>query len=83
MGVGGQRHITASLPQGRDLVPILQKAKWAAGPCGDLPLPGLDPVPSTQWLVAVLSYTELSRLTASRSFESVSHSNSTFLAPFM
>jgi hypothetical protein len=29
MTVGGQRHVSAALPQERDLIPIVQEAGWA------------------------------------------------------
>jgi hypothetical protein len=32
MGIGGQRHAPAALPQERDPVPIVQEAGWAPGP---------------------------------------------------
>jgi hypothetical protein len=32
MGVGGQHQTPATLPSGRDLVPIVQETGWAAGP---------------------------------------------------
>jgi hypothetical protein len=32
MGVGGQRHMPAALPPGKDPVPIVKEAGWAPGP---------------------------------------------------
>ena len=32
MGVGGQRHAPATLPPGRDPVPIVPEVGWAPGP---------------------------------------------------
>ena len=32
MGVGGQRHVPAALPPGKDLVPIVQESGWAIEP---------------------------------------------------
>jgi len=32
MGVGGQFHAPAALPQERDQVPTVREAKWAPGP---------------------------------------------------
>ena len=32
MGVGGQRHASATFTPGKDLVPIVQEAGWAPGP---------------------------------------------------
>ena len=32
MGMGGQHQTPATLPPGRDPVPILQETGWAAGP---------------------------------------------------
>jgi hypothetical protein len=34
MGVGGQRHTLAAFTPGKDPVPIVQEAGWAAGPVG-------------------------------------------------
>ena len=47
MGVGGQRHVPAALPIGKDPVPIVQEAGWALGPvwtCTEnlVPPPGFD-----------------------------------------
>ena len=32
MWTGGQRHVPAALPRGRELVPILEEAGWAPEP---------------------------------------------------
>jgi hypothetical protein len=32
LGLGGQRHAPAALPQEREAVPIVQEAGWAPGP---------------------------------------------------
>ena len=45
-GVGGQRHAPATLPPGKDLVPILREAGWAPGTVwtvGEKSGPGFNP----------------------------------------
>jgi hypothetical protein len=46
-GVGGQHHAPVAIPSGKDPVPVVQEAGWAAGPvwnvAENLSHPGFDP----------------------------------------